>query len=321
MRKIYLGFAMAVFLLSACKQNFKKGEMGLEYKIISEGSGSTLASGDYMQLQLSQFYNNGKTDSLLNDSRNTTGAIIQPFDSSSVPPAFFKILSKLKKGDSLVLRQLTDSMFAQYPGSMPPYFKKGNYFVTYIRLMNIFKTAQQADSAGRAEFVLMQKKDSIKNVSLMAAQDKELKAYFAKNNITNVTKAPQGTYVQIIQPGTGSLIDTSVVVSTNYTGRLLDGTMFDSNTDPSKGHVEPFNVNMTNDKTLGSPVITGWMEGLKLLNKGAKAKFYIPSPLAYGSRGAGSNIPPNSILMFDIEIANVLSKQAAKAEMASLPHA
>jgi hypothetical protein len=74
---------------------------------------------------------------------------------------------------------------------------------------------------------------------------------------------------------------------------------------------------MTNDKTLGSPVITGWMEGLKLLNKGAKAKFYIPSPLAYGSRGAGSNIPPNSILIFDIEIVNVLSKQAAKADIAT----
>lgn len=317
MRKIYLGFAMAVLLLSACKQNFKKGEMGLEYKIIGEGSGPTLASGDYMQLQLRQFYNNGKTDSLLNDSRNTTGAIIQPFDSASVPPAFFKILSKLKKGDSLVLRQLTDSMFAQYPGSMPPYFKKGNHFVTYIRLLNIFKTAQQADSAGRAEYALMLKKDSLQNVSLMAAQDKELKAYFAKNNITNVSKAPQGTYVQIIQAGTGPLIDTTVVVSTNYTGKLMDGTMFDSNTDPSKGHVEPFNVNMTNDKTLGSPVITGWMEGLKLLNKGAKAKFYIPSPLAYGSRGAGSNIPPNSILIFDIEVANVLSKQAAKADVAT----
>jgi hypothetical protein len=70
---------------------------------------------------------------------------------------------------------------------------------------------------------------------------------------------------------------------------------------------------MTNDYTLGGPVIKGWTDGLKLLKKGAKAKFYIPSVLGYGNQKMGDMIPENAILMFDIEVANVLSKTEAKA--------
>jgi hypothetical protein len=89
--------------------------------------------------------------------------------------------------------------------------------------------------------------------------------------------------------------------------------MFDSNTDSTSTHREPFKVNMTNDYSLGAPVIKGWTDGLTLLNKGAKAKFYIPSVLGYGKQKVGEMIPENAILMFDIEVANVLSKAEAKA--------
>jgi hypothetical protein len=93
----------------------------------------------------------------------------------------------------------------------------------------------------------------------------------------------------------------------------MDGTLFDSNTDPSKGHVEPFNVNLTDDVELGAGVIKGWTDGLKMLNKGAKAKFYIPSPLAYGKQKVGNDIKENSILIFDIEVVDVLNRAQAKA--------
>ena len=100
----------------------------------------------------------------------------------------------------------------------------------------------------------------------------------------------------------------------------MDGKMFDSNTDPSKGHVEPFNVNMTSDRSLGGMVIRGWTDGLTLLNKGAKAKFYIPSSLAYGSRPS-AEIPANSILTFDIEVVDILNREQAKAQAKQLMEA
>jgi FKBP-type peptidyl-prolyl cis-trans isomerase len=306
MRK-FSSLLLAVTLLSACQQGFKKGEKGLEYKLISEGSGPTVKIGDFIQMHLGQYISDGKKDSLLNDTRKT-GPVIEPFDSSSVPPEYFKILSQLKKGDSMVIRLLVDSMFAQNPGAIPPFMKKGNYFVTTVRVLNIFSSKSQADSAMAAEEAIVERKKAIEDAATIKKEDMVLQDYFKKNNITGVVKSSLGAYVQINQPGTGPIIDTSVVVKVNYTGRTMDGKMFDSNTDSSKGHVQPFSVNMTNDMSLGNSVIKGWIDGLKLLNKGAKAKFFIPSPLAYGKQKMGEDIPANSILIFDIEVLDVLTK-------------
>ncbi len=313
MRKISL-FTLAVILLAACQQNFKKGDKGLEYKIISTGKGPKIRVGQFMQLQIAQYINNGKTDSLLNDSRANGVPIIEPFDSTSVPPEYFKILSQVKKNDSLVIRLLVDSMFAQNPSSMPPFIKKGYRFITTVKVLNIFNTREQADSCNVAEMKIKQVKDSVDGIKILEQDGKTLQNFFKKNNI-KANKTSLGAYVEMIQPGTGMMIDTSVVVKVNYTGRTLEGKMFDSNTDSSKGHVEPFNVNMTNDMSLGSAVIKGWTDGLKMLNKGAKAKFYIPSPLAYGKQKVGEDIAANSILVFDIEVLDVLTKEQAKAEV------
>lgn len=305
---------LGVIFMVSCKQDFQKGPKGLEYKIISNGDGASMKYGDFMQMQIAQYVNNGKSDSLLSDSRTNSGAIIQPLDSMSIPPDYYKIISKMKKGDSLVLRMSADSIIAQNPGAMPPFIKKGYYLLTTVKLMNVFKNQVQADSARKKEMIIQRAKDSVANIQILKQDDKAIQDYLKKNNISNATKAPMGTYVQVIQPGTGALLDTSVVAKVNYTGMTMDGKVFDSNTDPSKGHVEPFLVNLTNDKSLGSGVINGWYDGLKMLNKGAKAKFFIPSTLAYGKQGAGADIKPNSILIFDIEVVDLLSKVQAKAE-------
>jgi len=304
---------LGVIFLVSCKQDFQKGPKGLEYKIISNGNGASMKYGDFMQMQIAQYINNGKTDSLMSDTRTSSGAVVQPLDSMSIPPDYYKIISKMKKGDSLVLRMLADSLIAQNPGGMPPFIKKGYYLLTTVKLLNVFKNEADADKARKAEMIIQRAKDSVANIELLKQDDKAIQDYLKKNKIT-AKRAPLGTYVQILQLGTGAQLDTSVVVKVNYTGRTMDGKVFDSNTDPSKGHVEPFLVNLTDDKSLGSGVINGWYDGLKMLSKGAKAKFFIPSTLAYGKQGAGADIKPNSILMFDIDVVDVLSKEQAKGE-------
>jgi len=196
---------------------------------------------------------------------------------------------------------------------MPPFMKKGNYFLTTVKLLDVFKNQTQMETARKKDMQLKMEKDSIENIKILAKEDKELQAYFKKNNITGLQKTKLGTYVQIIQPGTGAMIDTSVVVEMKYTGSLLNGKKFDSNTDSSFKHTEPFKVNMTNDYSLGAQVIKGWTDGLKLLNKGAKAKFYVPSVLGYGKQKVGEMIPESAILVFDIEVSNVLTKDQARA--------
>ena len=110
------------------------------------------------------------------------------------------------------------------------------------------------------------------------------------------SKTESGLRYQIIQEGTGVKAEKGKTVSVHYKGQLPDGTVFDSS----------YKRNQPIDFALGvGQVIPGWDEGVGLLKVGDKARFVIPSDLAYGSAGAGGVIPPNATLIFDVELMNV----------------
>jgi len=105
-----------------------------------------------------------------------------------------------------------------------------------------------------------------------------------------------GLRYQVIQEGSGSMAEIGKTVSVHYKGQLADGTVFDSS----------YNRNQPIDFALGQgQVIQGWDEGISLLKVGDKARFVIPSNLAYGSAGAGGVIPPDATLVFDVELMDV----------------
>lgn len=107
---------------------------------------------------------------------------------------------------------------------------------------------------------------------------------------------PSGLRFKILQSGDGQKAEKGQTVSVHYEGALLNGQVFDSS----------FKRNEPIDFQLGiGQVIPGWDEGISLLKVGDKARFVIPSELAYGSAGAGGVIPPNATLMFDVELMNV----------------
>ena len=105
-----------------------------------------------------------------------------------------------------------------------------------------------------------------------------------------------GLRYQILQKGEGKKATKGAEVSVHYKGQLLDGTVFDS----SYKRKQPIDFNVG----VGQ-VIAGWDEGIQLLQVGDKARFVIPSDLAYGAAGAGGVIPPNATLIFDVELMNV----------------
>lgn len=107
---------------------------------------------------------------------------------------------------------------------------------------------------------------------------------------------PSGLRYKILQNGEGKQATKGAMVSVHYKGQLLDGTVFDS----SYKRKQPIDFNVG----VGQ-VISGWDEGIQLLKVGDKARFVIPSNLAYGSSGAGGVIPPDAILIFDVELMNV----------------
>ncbi|WP_028282856.1 peptidylprolyl isomerase [Olleya marilimosa] len=105
-----------------------------------------------------------------------------------------------------------------------------------------------------------------------------------------------GLRYQIIQKGNGKKAEKGNQVSVHYKGQLADGTVFDSS----------YKRNQPLDFQVGvGQVISGWDEGIQLLQVGDKARFVIPSDLGYGSRGAGGVIPPDAVLVFDVELVDV----------------
>lgn len=117
------------------------------------------------------------------------------------------------------------------------------------------------------------------------------KAFLGQNSgKPGVVTTASGLQYQVIKEGTGKLPLETDVVRVNYAGSLIDGQEFD------RGEGIEFPLNR---------VIPGWTEGLQLMKEGGKSRFFIPSELAYGSRGAGRVIPPNAALIFDVELVTV----------------
>lgn len=125
-------------------------------------------------------------------------------------------------------------------------------------------------------------------------------AFLAENGKREgVTTTASGLQYEVVTAGAGAQPKATDTVTVHYTGTLVDGTKFDSSVD--RGQPATFALDR---------VIPGWTEGLQQMKEGAKYKFYIPSELAYGPRGAGS-IPPNSVLIFDVELLKVEAAPAA----------
>jgi FKBP-type peptidyl-prolyl cis-trans isomerase len=313
MKHFFYLLAVVSLLFASCSKPFKKAEGGLQYKIISNEKGKLLKNGNFFEIQFDQVYSGAGKDSVLFDSKTASNQIVS-LDSATIPPVYYKIFSESRNGDSIIVKQSTDSIMKN--GNTPPFIKKGAFIVAHYKIVNVYETKELADVAYQKQMVLAKTRDSIKAIEQIKVDDKIIAEFLDKNKIKTV-KAPQGTYVEIITPGAGDVVDTSKILKVNYSGRVIGADKaFDSNTDSAFGHVELLTVNMGAIPGTPGSVIKGWTDGLSLLNKGGKAKFYIPSALAYGSRGAGGQIQPNANLLFDIEVVDVMSAAQAKKEEA-----
>ena len=114
-------------------------------------------------------------------------------------------------------------------------------------------------------------------------------------NKPDVVTLPSGLQYLILKEGNGPKPKISDQVKCHYHGTLIDGTVFDSSVE--RGQPATFGVNQ---------VIPGWVEALQLMPVGSKWKLFIPANLAYGKAGAGQSIEPNSTLIFEVEILDIV---------------
>jgi len=137
----------------------------------------------------------------------------------------------------------------------------------------------------------------VKILEIVPEPEVQIQNFLTENNLT-AEKTPEGLYYIIENEGTGDRPTERDDVSVHYEGRLLTGQVFDSNLLTPSGSVNPFNL---------SQVIDGWRIGIPLFKEEGKGMLIIPPHLGYGNRPpVGTIIQPNSVLVFDVELLDVL---------------
>ncbi len=155
-------------------------------------------------------------------------------------------------------------------------------------------------------------RDADKYIQTVLAKRDEAKAQEAKaegrnflvENASkpNIKTTPSGLQYEIIEEGSGDHPKPTDKVSVHYTGKLIDGTVFDSSVE--RGQPATFGLNQ---------VIPGWTEGIQLMKKGGKIRLYIPENLGYGAQAPpGSGISPYSTLIFDVELLEINPEETKK---------
>lgn len=180
----------------------------------------------------------------------------------------------------------------------------------------IVKGLRDGLSGGQALFTDEEMQTAMQSFQQQVAQQQEAKqkvagdknktdgeGFLMKNKERKEVKTTaSGLQYEVLTEGTGAAPKATDTVTVNYKGTLMDGTTFDSSYD--RGQPATFVLNQ---------VIPGWTEGVQLMKVGSKYKFYIPSALGYGERGAGGVIGPNATLVFEVELVSIGQPEAKPA--------
>lgn len=180
--------------------------------------------------------------------------------------------------DSINVKDFADGVAVVYEGAQP----KMSYDEAKMVIQSFFQEMEAKQQAAAQEMAKVNK----------AAGE----AFLAENGKrAEVVTTDSGLQYEVLVEGNGASPKATDQVTVHYTGKLIDGTVFDSSVD--RGQPATFGV---------TQVIPGWVEALQLMKVGAKWRLYIPSEIAYGPQGAGGVIGPNATLIFDVELLNII---------------
>ena len=286
---IVLGTGMLA--ATGCKSgmsSFKTTPSGLEYKIVEDEAGDVPQPGDYMKVSIKMIVH----DSVLRDThREGPGYAWLPLQKSMEGQKYdlMEGLALLSKGDSAEFQVPADSVM----GPMrPPFVENGDIIHIYVRMQDIQDKSGYEDAMAKE-----------------AAAQNEVDAGIIKKYLDSTgqqaTTTDDGVNVIVKKEGTGEAAKDGQTVTIMYTGKTLDGTVFDSNMDTAFHHTDPLVFPLGQGR-----MIQGMESGMKQLKKGAEATLVIPSSLAYGPNGRPPVIQPNSVLLFDVVVKDISTDAA-----------
>ncbi|MDN3668907.1 FKBP-type peptidyl-prolyl cis-trans isomerase [Echinicola jeungdonensis] len=302
------GVLVASVAMVACNKT-KTTEDGTEYTYLNEGSEKP-ENGQFIIYNFTA-KKNANDSIFLSSIENGAPAYMQyndtikNYDTTKVRPGVDEIFMGLKNGDSIQFTTTAAKVFGEM--NVPPFLKQEENITLNIGVVDVLNEDEMKDFM--AEVSEKQRMKREKEAEEQLAKDiKTIQDYMAEKDL-NATKTESGLFYIIEKEGKGEEISEGDKVTVDYTGYVLDGTIFDTSLESiakeneifqENRNYEPFQVPVGKGR-----VIPGWDEGLQLLKNGAKAKLLIPSPLAYGPRQAGKVIKPNSVLVFDVEVKDV----------------
>lgn len=290
--------AMAISFL-ACSPKEQKTDSGITYTFITKGSGETPDMGGYWGINIAYFDHMGNQ---LFSSAERGGTIetayLAPYPANGGLEECFNYIGE---GDSAVFKVPADSLYKHTAGRMAPPDQAGTMMEVRIGVTNIYS---------RADYLAkMEEKDK-------ARIDEEvtlIEAYIEENNI-KAQPTEEGVYVEIIEPGAGEKAQAGQQVKVDYKGYVFDGTVFDTSIEEEAKAAGVYNPGRTYEPygftMVTGSVIQGWHIGLGQLAEGGKAKLIIPSRYAYGPQARGPVIQPNSILVFDVELVEIVDDES-----------
>ncbi len=285
-------------IMSACTEKspypgYQKSATGLYYQFFNQNKDAAQPQvGDLMDLAICCTVND--TTFIVPNTVNTL-----PLEAPLFAGDFYEGMAMMHKGDSASFIVNIDSTFIKWfhQTSLPAEFNSTDVMRFEVRLDDFYPESEYAP-----RLAAKIKKDIDARIEKMKADHPEetataaqqLTEYLAKNKIT-VDPTPSGLYYVQTQEGNGEKPEVGMMAQVHYTGKLLDGTVFDSSIERGEPISFPLGVGQ---------VIPGWDEGIMMMSKGEKGVLYIPYYLAYGDRQAGDKITPYSNLMFEVELVD-----------------
>ena len=286
---------MLMGTVCACTENnpypgYEKNQNGLYYQFFTQNAGEQPQVGDLLEVAISCMIND--TMPLIPNTQN-----IMQLQSPMFPGDINEGLAMMHKGDSASFIVNIDSTFKYLFGqpTLPAEFNPTDVMRFEVKVKDFYPEKVYAQNFANdvknrnAERMAMLQNDYPEETAKAA---KDLANYLAKNGIV-AEPTETGLLYVVTEPGNGEHPEVGKSVKMHYTGKLLDGTVFDSSVERG----EPFQF------VLGvGQVIAGWDEGVQLMTKGEKGVFYIPYYMGYGERQAGEQIVPFSNLIFEVEL-------------------
>ena len=288
---------MLVGTMGACSEKntypgYQKNQNGLYYQFFTQNEGEKPQVGDLLEVNICCLIND--TTPLIPATQNMM-KLQDPTFAGDINEG----LAMMHKGDSASFIVNIDSTFKYLFGqpTLLSEFKSTDVMRFEVKLNDFYPEKVYAqkfanDVKNRNAERAAKLQNDYPDETAKAA--KELANYLAKNNIV-AEPTESGLIYVVKEPGNGEKPEVGKPVTMHYTGKLLDGTVFDSSVERN----EPFQF------VLGvGQVIPGWDEGVQLMTKGEKGVLYIPYYLGYGERQAGEKIVPFSNLMFEVELVD-----------------